>query len=136
MYEDYNEIYNMLSMDREDVRKLKQDYEKDMSILIGRVRSYHINQLDISNEYDLDNDFEKFKIDDIFLKYTTNNDAISFKINLLQGYLQDLFIEKKFNEYRREQEEKLSKREYLEYIHNPMVRQDRISAWYQEFMKK
>ena len=57
MYEDYNEIYNMLSMDREDVRKLKQDYEKDMSILIGRVRSYHINQLDISNEYDLDNDF-------------------------------------------------------------------------------
>lgn len=136
MYEDYNEIYNMLSMDREDVRKLKQDYEKDMSILIGRVRSYHINQLDISNEYDLDNDFEKFKVDDIFLKYTTNNDAISFKINLLQGYLQDLFIEKKFNEYRREQEEKLSKREYLEYIHNPMVRQDRISAWYQEFMKK
>jgi hypothetical protein len=126
----------MLSMDREDVRKLKQDYEKDMSILIGRVRSYHINQLDISNEYDLDNDFEKFKVDDIFLKYTTNNDAISFKINLLQGYLQDLFIEKKFNEYRREQEEKLSKREYLEYIHNPMVRQDRISAWYQEFMKK
>ena len=92
MYEDYNEIYNMLSMDREDVRKLKQDYEKDMSILIGRVRSYHINQLDISNEYDLDNDFEKFKVDDIFLKYTTNNDAISFKINLLQGYLQDLFI--------------------------------------------
>ena len=136
MYEDYNEIYNMLSMDREDVRKLKQDYEKDMSILIGRVRSYHINQLDISNEYDLDNDFEKFKVDDIFLKYTTNNDAISFKINLLQGYLQDLFIEKKFNEYRREQEEKLSKREYLEYIHNPMVRGDRISAWYQEFMQK
>jgi hypothetical protein len=90
----------MLSMDREDVRKLKQDYEKDMSILIGRVRSYHINQLDISNEYDLDNDFEKFKVDDIFLKYTTNNDAISFKINLLQGYLQDLFIENKFNEYR------------------------------------
>ena len=136
MNEDYNEIYGMLSMDREDARKLKQDYEKDMSILIGRVRSYHINQLDISNEYDLDNDFEKFKVDDIFLKYTTNNDAISFKINLLQGYLQDLFIEKKFNEYRREQEEKLSKREYLEYIHNPMVRQDRISAWYQEFMKK
>ena len=63
-----------------------QDYEKDMSILIGRVRSYHINQLDISNEYDLDNDFEKFKVDDIFLKYTTNNDAISFKINLLQKF--------------------------------------------------
>ena len=136
MNEDYNEIYSMLSMDREDARKLKQDYEKDMSILIGRVRSYHINQLDISNEYDLDNDFDKFKVDDIFLKYTTNKDAIEFKINLLQGYLQDLFIEKKFNEYRREQEEKLSKREYLEYIHNPMVRGDRISAWYQEFMQK
>lgn len=136
MNEDYNEIYNMLSTERDDVRKLKEEYEKDMSILIGKIRSYHINNIDISNEYDLDNDFEKFKVDDIFLKYSINSDAIDFKICLLQGYLQDLFTEKKFNQYRREQEEKLSKREYLEYNQNPMVRGDRISAWYQEFMKK
>lgn len=136
MYDEYTELYNMLSTDREDVRKLKEEYEKDMSILIGRIRSYHINRIDISNEYDLENDFDKFKVDDTNLKYSINNDAIDFKINLLQGYLQDLFVEKKFMNYLREQEEKLEKREYLEYIHNPTVRGDRISAWYQEFMQK
>ena len=32
MNEDYNEIYGMLSMDREDARKLKQDYEKNQFV--------------------------------------------------------------------------------------------------------
>ena len=136
MNDEYNELYNMLSTDREDVRRIKDEYEKDMSVLLGRIRSYHINQIDITDEYDLENNFDKFKVDDTYLKYSINNDALDFKISLLQGYLQELFIEKKFNIYKREQEEKLSKREYLEYINNPNVKSDRISAWYQEFMQK
>jgi hypothetical protein len=126
----------MLSTDREDVRRIKQEYEKDMSVYLGRIRSYHINQIDITDEYDLENDFDKFKINDTFLKYTMNTDALDYKISLLQGYLQELFIEKKFNLYKREQEEKLSKREYMEYINNPNVKGDRISAWYHDFMQK
>lgn len=136
MNDEYNELYNMLSTDREDVRRIKEEYEKDMSVLLGRIRSYHINQIDITDEYDLENNFDKFKVDDTYLKYSINNDALDFKISLLQGYLQELFIEKKFNIYKREQEERLSKREYLEYINNPNVKSDRISAWYQEFMQK
>lgn len=136
MNDEYTELYSMLSTDREDIRKVKEEYEKDMAILLGRIRSYHVNNIDISSEYDLENDFEKFKVDDTYIKYSLNNDTIEYKINLLQGYLQDLFIEKKFNAYRREQEEKLTKREYLEYIHNPSVRGDRISAWYHDFMEK
>ena len=136
MNDEYNELYNMLSTDREDVRRIKEEYEKDMSVLLGRIRSYHINQIDITDEYDLENNFDKFKVDDTYLKYSINNDALDFKISLLQGYLQELFIEKKFNIYKREQEERLSKREYLEYINNPNVKSNRISAWYQEFMQK
>lgn len=136
MNDEYNELHSMLSTDREDIRKIKEEYEKDMSVLLGRIRSYHVNNVDISNDYDLENEFDKFKADDTYIKYSLNNDAIEFKINLLQGYLQDLFIEKKFNHYRREQEEKLTKKEYLEYIHNPTVRGDRISAWYHDFMEK
>ena len=136
MNDEYNELYNMLSTDREDVRKLKEEYEKDMSILLGRIRSYHINQIDITDEYDMENDFDRFKVDDTYLKYSMNNDALDYKISLLQGYLQELFIEKKFNAFKREQEEKLSKREYMEYINNSNVKSDRISSWYQEFMQK
>ena len=43
MNDEFDELYNMLSLDREDVRKLKDDYEKDISILINRVRNYHTN---------------------------------------------------------------------------------------------
>lgn len=136
MNDEYNELYNMLSTDREDVRKLKEEYEKDMSVLLGRIRSYHINQIDITDEYDMENDFDRFKVDDTYLKYSMNNDALDYKISLLQGYLQELFIEKKFNAFKREQEEKLSKREYMEYINNSNVKSDRISSWYQEFMQK
>lgn len=136
MNDEYNELHNMLSTDREDVRKIKEEYERDMSIMLGRIRSYHINQIDITDEYDMENDFDRFKVEDTYIKYSMNNDALDYKISLLQGYLQELFIEKKFNAFKREQEEKLSKREYLEYINNPNVKSDRISSWYQEFMQK
>lgn len=136
MNDEYSELYNMLSTDRDDVKKIKEVYEQDISLLMGKIRSYHINNVDISNDYDLENDFDKYKIDDTYLRYKVNNDAIEYKILIIQGYLQDLFIEKKFNAFRREKEEKLSKNEYLEYTHNTAVKSDKISQWYQEFMQK
>lgn len=136
MGDEFSELYNMLSTEREDVKKIKSDYQQDISVMLGRIRSFHINNVDISSDYDLENDFETYKIDDSFLRYSLNNDAIEYKIAVLQGYLQDLFVEKKFNEYRRKQEEKLTKNEYLEYTHNPSVKSDKISAWYQDFMEE
>ncbi len=135
MGDEYNELYTMLSTDREEVRKIKDAYHQDISLLIGKIRSYHINNVDISADYDLENNFDKFKVDDSYLRYKLNNDAIEYKITILQGYLQDLFIEKKFNNFRREKEEKLTKNEYLEYTHNPSVKSDKISQWYQEFIQ-
>lgn len=136
MNDEFDELYNMLSLDREDVRKLKDDYEKDISILLNRVRNYHTNNFDLSKEYDVENNFDKYRLDETFLNYNIANDVLEFKINLLQGMLQDLFVEKKFNEFKRLQEEKLPKNEYLEYTHNPTVRSDKISYWYSEFMNK
>ena len=109
MNDEFDELYNMLSLDREDVRKLKDDYEKDISILINRVRNYHTNNFDLSKEYDIENNFDKYRLDETFLNYNIANDVLEFKINLLQGMLQDLFVEKKFNEFKRLQEEKLPK---------------------------
>jgi hypothetical protein len=134
MMDEYNELYAMLSSDREDVRTIKDNYEQDISSMLSKVRNYHINRLDISGEYDLDNNFDKFKADDILLNYNLNNDSIEYKILVLQGYLNDLFVEKKFNAYKREQEDKMSKNEYLEYIHNESVKHDKVSSWYQDFM--
>lgn len=136
MNEEFKEIYEILSTDRDDVKKIKGDYQKDIADLLGKIRGYHINNIDISDDYDLDHDFDKYKLDDTFLRFTVNDEAIEYKIVLLQGYLQDLFLEKKFNEYRRQKEEKLTKNEYLEYTHNSSVKGDKISAWYQEFMNK
>lgn len=136
MNDEYSELYNMLSIDREEVIKIKEAYQQDISVLLGKIRSYHINNVDISADYDLENNFDKFKVDDSYLRYKINNDSIEYKIALLQGYLQDLFTEKKFNNFRREKEEKLTKNEYLEYTHNPSVKSDKIALWYQEFMQK
>lgn len=136
MADEFEELYNMLSTDREDVKQIKSNYEKDLSLLIGRINSYHIDSINTQDEYNIDDEFDKYKLNNIFLNYTLHNDAVDFKISLLQNYLQDLFIEKKFNQYIKEKEEGLSKVEYLEYVHNGTVRSERIAAWYQDFMQK
>ncbi len=43
MTDEYSELYNMLSTDRDDVRKIKEAYQQDISLLLGKIRSYHIN---------------------------------------------------------------------------------------------
>ncbi|MCX4364758.1 MAG: hypothetical protein OSJ70_03195 [Bacilli bacterium] len=136
MTEEFNELYNMLSTDREDVKNIKANSEKDISMLLGRVRSYIVDDINMESDYNLDTDYERYKVDNIFLNYNVRKDITEYKITLLQSYLQDLFIEKKFNEYRKQKEEALSKTEYLEYMHNTTVRSDRIAAWYQEFMQR
>lgn len=136
MIDEFSELQDMLSLDREEVKEIKKHYEEDLPILIGKIKSYTINSVDISSEYDLENNFDQYKVDDIFLRYFLNKDAIEYKILLMQEYLQDLFMEKKFNEYRKSEEEKLSKNEYLEYINNPNVRTDKINMWYKDFLNK
>ena len=136
MSDEFDELYNMLSTDREDIKTIKSNYEKDLSMLMGRIYSYPIDSINTQDEYDMDNDFDKYKLNNIFLNYSLHNDAIDYKISLLQNYLQDLFVQKKFNQYIKEKEESLSKSEYLEYTHNSTVRSERTSAWYQEFMQK
>lgn len=135
MKEDFEELYNMLSADRPKVRNIKDDYEKEISLLMSKVRACKINTADISSDYDMTEDFNKFQLDDINLRCDMEKDAISFKIEILQGLLQDLFVEKKFSQYKREQEQKLNKDEYLVYLNNAEYQNQLISAWYQDFME-
>ena len=136
MNEEFNELYSMLSLDREEIKTIKDEAKRDLSVLMGRVKSYKPINFDVSNEYDLDNNFDRFKIDDSFIRYNLRNDITEYKISLIEDYLNDLFTEKKFNEYVKEKENSLSKPEYMEYIKNPVSREDRINGWYQEFMQK
>ena len=136
MNEEFDELYSMLSLDREEIKTIKDEAKRDLSVLMGRVKSYKPINFDVSNEYDLDNNFDRFKIDDSFIRYNLRNDVTEYKINLMQDYLNDLLSEKKFNEYVKEKEEALTKPEYMEYIKNPVSREDRLNGWYQEFMQK
>ena len=129
------DIYSSLSTERDEVKNLKEYYEREISILLGKVRSFHIDNVNISSEYDLTNNFGTFKEDDISLRYNVLQDCTEYKIAILQNYLQDLFAEKKFNKFKRQKEEKLPKDEYLEYVSNPQVRAEKNSMWYQEFMQ-
>lgn len=136
MTEEFNELYSMLSTDREDVKKVKANSEKDISMLLGRVRSYTVDDINIESDYNLDTDYERYKVDNIFLNYNVRKDLSEYKITLLQSYLQDLFTEKNLMIIVKKKKKKLSKSEYLEYMHNPTVKSDRIAAWYQEFMQR
>jgi len=136
MTEEFEELYDMLSSDRPEVRELKERYEKEISVLLNKVRSYKVDNIDIQSDYDITEDFTKFQLDDINLRHNIELDLIQYKIAVLQGYLQDLFSEKKFLEFRRTQEQQLSKDEYLVYINNPEYQSHFVNAWYQDFMEK
>ncbi len=136
MTEEFEELYDMLSSDRPEVRELKDRYEKEISVLLNKVRSYKVDNIDIQSDYDITEDFTKFQLDDINLRHNIELDLIQYKIAVLQGYLQDLFSEKKFLEFRRTQEQQLSKDEYLVYINNPEYQSHFVNAWYQDFMEK
>lgn len=134
--EEFDELYSMLSLDRDEVKTIKDESKRDLSILMGRIKDYKPINLDISNEYDLDNNFDRFKIDDSSIRQNLRNDIVDYKILLMQDYLNNLFEEKKFNDFIKEKEESMSKPEYMEYIKNPVSREDRINSWYQEFIQQ
>lgn len=134
--DNFDDLYSMLSMDRDDVRELKKQFESEVAVLLGNVRTHAIGNLNIQAEYDLNSSFDKYKMDDISIKHKMNVDAIEYKIALLQGYLQELFVEKKFLNFRRRKEEELTKEEYLEYVSNDNLRADKVASWYQEFIQK
>lgn len=136
MTEEFKELYDMLSSDRPEVRELKDKYEKELSVLLNKVRSYKVDNIDIKSDYDITEDFAKYQLDDINLRHNIELDLIQYKIAILQGYLQDLFSEKKFAEFKRTQEQQLSKDEYLVYTNNPEYQAHFINAWYQDFMEK
>lgn len=135
MDEDFKELYDMLSSDRDDIRKIKDSYEKEVSVLLGRVRSYHVDSPMIAGEYDLNTNFLEYKRDDAALRFNLNIDLVEYKISLLQGYLQDLFVEKKFIAYKKDKEEKLDNNDYVRYIKDPTYRSELIASWYEEFMR-
>lgn len=135
MPDEFNDLYNMLSTDREDVRKIKKDFEKEISILLGNVRSYSMEKINISKEYDPNTDFTRYKMDDISVRNKMALDEVEYKIALLQGYLSELNLEKKFLRYRREREEEMSKDDYLTYVKDDNYRSSKVSSWYQDFIQ-
>ena len=100
--------------------------------LLGELTNIRLKKLDIKSTLD-ENEFDTSKNEDIVNRYNVENDIVDFKIKLLQDYIQELFIEKRFLDYKREQEEKLSKEEYLDYINNKKIYEDK---WFNEFLSK
>lgn len=135
MNDDFNELYDMLRTERKDVlSSLNIGYE-EINNLLSKIRNYKLNEIQIEDEFNMNTEKEKFMIEDIQIKSKMENDFINYKISLLQHYLQDLFAEKKFNDYKRDKERTLSTEEYLEYTKNPSNKTTKRDEWYKEFME-
>lgn len=109
--------------------------EKEIFKIIEKARSYHVNNIDISKYYDLPDEFDKYKIDDITNRYKLSDEIISFKIDLLNTLIKDLYNDKSFLEYKFKKEQELSQQEYIEYSTNIVSRNDYVSKWLNEFNK-
>lgn len=133
MNDEYDELYNMLSSDQDSIKKIKETYKDDISYFLNKIKNYQINEINISSEYDLENDFNRFKIKDIDTKYNLSSECLEYKISLLIKYLDELKQERKFLEFKRGKEDLLSKQEYQEYLRNDIYRKDIITKWYKEF---
>ena len=120
----------------EEIAQEKDICEKDILNLLDKVKSYHVNNIDISKHYDLNTEFEKFKVDDSLQRYKLNTEITDYKIDLLQSFLNELYEEKSFLDFKLTKEQNLTDQEYKEYITNVVARTDFISRWYSEFMNK
>ena len=132
--DDYKEFDTMLSKDNEEVKEIKDEAKEDLARLIGNIRYYNVSYP--NNNVNINDNFEQYQIEDSFIRYNIDNEIIDYKIDLLRRYLSDLELERGFNEYRLEQEQKLSKEDYLNYLNNPVVKGEKITIWYNEFKKK
>lgn len=133
MNDEYDELYNMLSSDKEEINKIKDAFKDDITYYLSKIRNYQVNAIDISSDYDLENNYEQFKNDDIQLKYELNKECIDYKTVMLLKYIDDIKIERRFIEFKRSKEDMLSKNEYQEYLRNDLYRNDLINKWYKEF---
>ena len=126
---DTNSIYELIN-------KEKDICEKDIFSLINKAKTYHVNNVDISKFYDLENDYNRFKLDDSTQRYNLNKEIIDYKLSLLHQFINDLEEEKKFLDYKVEKEHALNEREYNEYLTNVVARTDYINKWYNEYINK
>lgn len=133
MNDEYDELYNMLSSDREEINKIKDTFKEDITYYLSKIKNYQVNTIDITSEYDLENNYNQFKNNDIQIKYDLNKECIDYKIAMLLKYIDDLKIERRFLEFKRSKEDMLNKNEYQEYLRNDIFRNDLITKWYKEF---
>ena len=133
MNDEYDELYNMLSSDKEDVRKIKDNFKDDISYYLTKIKNYQANTIDISVNYDLEKEYDKFKMDDIALRYNLNDECLNYKLVLLSKYMEELKKERQFLEFKRSKEDLMSRQEYQEYLRNDLYRNDLVSRWYKEF---
>ena len=120
----------------EEINKEKDICERDILGLIDRAKSYHVNNIDISKYYDLSTDYEKYKVDDTLQRYRLNKEITDYKIDVLQTFLNELFEEKKFVEFKLGKEQALSDQEYKEYLSNVVARTEYVNRWYNEFINQ
>lgn len=120
----------------EEVNKEKNICERDILGLIDRAKSYHVNNIDISKYYDLNTDYEKYKVDDTLQRYRLNKEITDYKIDVLQTFLKELFEEKRFVEFKLGKEQALSDQEYKEYLSNVVARTEYVNRWYNEFINQ
>lgn len=133
MNDEYDELYNMLSSDREEIIKIKDTFKEDITYYLSKIKNYQVNTIDMTSEYDLENNYDQFKNSDIQIKYDLNKECIDYKIAMLLKYIDDLKIERRFLEFKRSKEDMLNKNEYQEYLRNDIFRNDLITKWYKEF---
>lgn len=110
--------------------------KKNIFKMIDQARNYHVNNIDISKYYNLPEEFDKYKIDDITNRFKLNDEVNTYKIDILNSLLKDLYNEKKFLEYRFKKEQELSQQEYIDYSTNIVTRNDYVSKWLNEFNNK
>ena len=119
-----------------EIEKEKDICERDILSLIDRAKSYHVNNIDISKYYNLETDFDKYKIDDSIQRYKLVKEINNYKIDVLQSFLKELFEEQEFVEFKLSKEQKLNESEYKEYLSNVVARTEYITRWYNEFINQ
>ena len=105
-------------------------------IINDMINNEKVNNIDISKYYNLPEEFDKYKIDDITNRFKLNDEVNTYKIDILNSLLKDLYNEKKFLEYRFKKEQELSQQEYIDYSTNIVTRNDYVSKWLNEFNNK
>lgn len=135
MNEEYNDLKNTLVNTSTEVVNEKENNHRDIDHILTMLKTYQPINIDISNNYNINNSLDKFKISDIDIRYDINKDLVDYKILVIQNYLQELFVEKKFLDFTQKKENELTENEYLEYIKNPIIKNKYINKWYNDFIK-